>query len=147
MDLPAGVFTVTEKIRFGHSDPAGIVYYPEFFRMFNDLFEDWMEQVVGVDFPSQFLELDRMFPLVHVETDFRNPRSMGQSLVLAFVLTGLGRSSIRYTIVGFDGELEILRGGFVTCLASKTAKRSIPLPDDMRPAMEAYLKVCAKVDF
>ncbi len=146
MDLPANIFTITEKIRFGQSDPAGIVYYPQFFHMFNNLFEDWMEQVVGVDFPKQFMELDRMFPLVHVETDFMNSRVMGQSLMLAFILTGLGRSSIRYTVIGFDGELDILRGRFVTSIASKTTKRSMPLPDDMRPAMEAYLKICSGLE-
>lgn len=146
MELTDNIFAATRKIRFAESDPAGIVFYPEFFRMFNDLFEDWMEDVIGVDFPVQFSEHQRMFPLVHVEVDFKRPRAMGQFLKLVFVLTGLGRSSMHFTIIGLDGDdnsgPEILRGQFVNCIASKTSQKSIPLPDDMRPAMEAYLKLC-----
>ena len=144
MDLPENIFSVTRKIRFAESDPAGIVFYPEFFRMFNDLFEDWMEDEIGVDFSSQFSKHQRMFPLVHSEVDFKQSRAMGQSLTLVLVLTGLGRSTIRYSIIGLDGDddggPEILRGEFVTCMASKTTQKSLALPDDMRPAMEAYLK-------
>jgi acyl-CoA thioesterase FadM len=152
MDLPADIFSVTRKIRFAESDPAGIVFYPEFFRMFNDLFEDWMEEVIGVDFPLQFSKHQRMFPLVHSEVDFKQPRVMGQNFKLVFVLTGLGRSTIRYTIIGLDGDdrddrngPEILRGNFVTCISSKTNHKSIALPDDMRPAMETYLTLCEGV--
>lgn len=146
MDLPANIFSITRKIRFAESDPAGIVFYPEFFRMFNDLFEDWMEDVIGVDFPLQFSEHKRMFPLVHTEVDFKQSRFMGQKFKLVFVLTGLGRSTIRYSIIGLDGDdenrAEILRGDFITCMASKTTHKSLALPDDMRPAMEAYLTLC-----
>jgi 4-hydroxybenzoyl-CoA thioesterase len=146
MNLSDDVFAVTRKIRFAELDPAGIVFYPEYFRMFNDLFEDWIEQAIGVDFPLQFSKHQRMFPMVHGEIDFKQPRVMGQRLKLAFVLTGLGRSTIRYSIVGNDGDenggSEILRGQFVTCMASKTSGKSLALPDDMRAAMEAYLKIC-----
>ena len=153
MDLPANIFSVTRKIRFAESDPAGIVFYPEFFRMFNDLFEDWMEKVIGVDFPIQFSKHQRMFPLVHSEVDFKQSRVMGQKFKMVFVLTGLGRSTIRYSIIGLDGDAdnggdngpEILRGEFVTCMASKTTQKSLALPDDMRPAMEAYLTLCGGV--
>ena len=112
--------------------------------MFNDLFEDWMEDEIGVEFSIQFSKHQRMFPLVHSEVDFKQSRAMGQSLTLVLVLTGLGRSTIRYSIIGLDGDddggPEILRGEFVTCMASKTTQKSVALPDDMRPAMEAYLK-------
>jgi 4-hydroxybenzoyl-CoA thioesterase len=145
MDLPDNIFAMTRKIRFSECDPAGIVFYPEFFRMFNDLFEDWMETAIGVDFSAQFAEHQRMFPLVHVEVDFKQPRNMGQLFRLVLVLTALGRSSIHYAIIGFDGDdptQEILRGRFITCMASKVNRKSLPLPDDMRPAMEAYLELC-----
>lgn len=148
MDLPENIYAVTRKIRFSETDPAGIVFYPEFFRMFNDVFEDWMEDVIGVDFPLQFMQLQRMFPLVHVEVDFKQPRVIGQRLKLVFVLTGLGRSTIRYSVIGIDGDdsAEILRGRFVNCIASKATLKSIPLPDDMRPAMDAYLKLCEGIE-
>lgn len=143
MDLPTDAFTVRRKIRFGQSDPAGIVFFPEFFRMFNDLFEDWVRLALGIDFAAQFRDHARMFPLVHVEADFKESRSLGQTIDLTLVLDGLGDSSIRYTIYGHDDEREILSARCVTCLASKETGRKVSLPNDMRGRMEAYQALCA----
>jgi len=60
-------FTVTRDIRFSNSDPAGIVFYAEFFRMLNDLFEDWLVNRLGIDFAHQFDVEQRMFPLGHAD--------------------------------------------------------------------------------
>lgn len=144
MDLPTDAFTVRRKIRFGQSDPAGIVFFPEFFRMFNDLFEDWVRLALAIDFAAQFRDHARMFPLVHVEADFKESRGMGQTIDLTLVLDRLGDSSIRYTIYGHDGGREILRAACVTCLASKETGRKVSLPDDMRGKMEGYLALCGE---
>lgn len=141
--LPSDAFTVRRDIRFSESDPAGIVFYAEFFRMFNDLFEDWLVKRLGIDFAGQFQNEQRMFPLVHVEVDFKEARRMGQTMDLTLVLTRLGRSSIAYEIVGHDDGLEILRGSFVTVVASKKTMGTIEIPAEIRAPMENYLKACA----
>lgn len=142
LSLPASAFTVRRDIRFSDSDPAGIVFYAAFFRMFNDVFEDWVTQCLGIDFARQFRDEERMFPLVHVEVDFKEARRMGQKMDFTLVLTGLGRSSIRYDIVGHDDGMEILRGSFVTVTASKRSMATIAIPDDIRTPMERYLAAC-----
>ena len=142
MDIPAGAYTVTHPIRFSQSDPAGIVFYPEFFRMFSDLFEDWIVNGLGIRFADEFMTHQRMFPLVHVDVDFKKARMMGQSIDLTLILTGLGRSSIRYTIIGHDGGVECLRGNFVTVVASKQTHAAVDVPDDIRGPMESYMKRC-----
>ena len=141
-DITKNTFTVSRDIRFSDSDPAGIVFYAEFFRMFNDLFEDWLVKRLGIDFAHQFETEQRMFPLVHVEVDFKESRRMGQTMELSLVLTKLGRSSICYDIVGHDGDLEILRGSFVTCVASKKSMSTIEIPAEFRTAMETYMAEC-----
>ena len=37
-------------VRFSHCDPAGIVFYPQYFIMFNGLVEDWFNQGLGVNY-------------------------------------------------------------------------------------------------
>jgi 4-hydroxybenzoyl-CoA thioesterase len=140
--IPEGAFTVRRNIRFADSDPAGIVFYAEFFRMFNDLFEDWLIERLGIDFARQFQEEQRMFPLVHVEVDFKEARRMGQTMDLSLILTRLGRSSISYDVIAHDGDLEILRGSFVTVVASKETMSTIEIPPDIRAAMEEYQRAC-----
>ncbi len=139
------LYSVSRRIRFGDSDPAGIVFYVAFFRMFNDLFEGWIADRLGIDFAREFFDEGRMFPLVHCEVDFRKSRRMGDNLDLALILTALGRSSIRYVIVGSDEGGEILRGEFVTCVASKEMGRSIPIPDYLRAPMTDYLALCRRL--
>ncbi len=144
MPGPDGIHVVSRPILFGDCDPAGIVFYAAFFRMFNDLFESWIVDRLGIDFAGEFFREDRMFPLVHCDVDFARPRRMGDNLDLALVLTALGRSSIRYTVVGSDSGEEILRGRFVNCVASKKTGRSIPIPGYMRAPMTDYLAVCRR---
>lgn len=141
-EITENTFTVSREIRFSDSDPAGIVFYAEFFRMFNDLFEDWLVKRLGIDFADQFQNEQRMFPLVHVEVDFKEARRMGQKMDLSLILTKLGRSSICYDIMGHDDGLEILRGSFVTCIASKKSMRTIKIPAEFRLAMEEYMAAC-----
>ena len=141
-EITENTFTVSRDIRFSDSDPAGIVFYAEFFRMFNDLFEDWLVKRLGIDFADQFQNEQRMFPLVHVEVDFKEARRMGQKMDLSLMLTKLDRSSICYDIVGHDDGLEILRGSFVTCIASKKSMRTIKIPAEFRLAMEEYMAAC-----
>ena len=141
-EITENTFTVSRDIRFSDSDPAGIVFYAEFFRMFNDLFEDWLVKRLGIDFADQFQNEQRMFPLVHVEVDFKEARRMGQKMDLSLILTKLGRSSICYDIVGHDDGMEILRGSFVTCIASKKSMSTIKIPAEFRLAMEEYMAAC-----
>ena len=136
------VFTVPREIRFSDSDPAGIVFYAEFFRMFNDLFEDWLVKRLGIDFAYQFETEQRMFPLVHVDVDFREARRMGQKMDMSLILNRLGRSSIHYEIICHDDGLEILHARFVTCVASKKTMQTIEIPTDIRTRMEEYMAAC-----
>lgn len=145
MDIPPDAYTVRREIRFSESDPAGIVFFAEFFRMFNDLFEDWLVKRIGVDFAAQFLSEGRMFPVMHVSADFKEARRIGQTIDLTLLLVRLGRSSIAYDVIGHDDGLEILRASFVNCVASKGTGKSIEIPADMRERMEGYLEVCGNL--
>ena len=142
-EIPENAFTVSRDIRFSDSDPAGIVFYAEFFRMFNDVFEDWLVKRLGIDFAHQFQSEQRMFPLVHVDVDFKEARRMGQKIDMSLILTRLGRSSIGYDIIGHDDNLEILRASFVTCVASKKTMATIEIPPDIRSLMEEYMAACS----
>jgi hypothetical protein len=50
------VFRRERVIRFSDCDPAGIVFYPQYFVMFNGLLEDWFSDDLGVGFDALVLE-------------------------------------------------------------------------------------------
>ena len=70
---PSGAFTRSVPIRFSHCDPAGIVYFPHYFDMFNGLIEDWYGQELGYDYAELITGRRYGFPFVHIECDFKIP--------------------------------------------------------------------------
>ena len=142
IDFSKNAFTVSRDIRFSDSDPAGIVFFSEYFRMFNDLFEDWLVTCLGINFSEEFLVKERMFPLVHVEVDFKKARRMGQNINLTLLLTNLGKSSIHYDIIGHDQNDPILHGKFISCIASKKTMKTVKIPKQYRKLMQGYMETC-----
>ncbi len=137
---PQGAFTRTVAIRFSHCDPAGVVYFPHYFDMFNGLIEDWYTEQLGVDYSKLILSDRHGFPYVHIETDFKIPSRMGEHLDLTLLLTRIGRSSLTVTIVGHLAGAERLRARLVTTMTSLETQRSVELPHALRQKFETYLR-------
>lgn len=131
-------FSSRVLIRFSHSDPAGIVYYPNYFNMFNALIEDWFNHRLEVDYAQQILLHRRGLPTVHAECDFFIPSRMGDFLTLTLLVRDVGRSSIRLAVHGHVGREERLRANLVLVLISLDNGKSMPIPDDLRTRVAAY---------
>ena len=62
-------FELAHRIRFSECDPAGIVFYPQYFVMFNDLLEAWVDQLLpGTGFAAERhtgLAAESMFAAIH----------------------------------------------------------------------------------
>jgi len=136
---PQGAFTRTVRIRFSHCDPAGIVYFPHYFDMFNGLIEDWYTEQLGVDYSKLILNDRHGFPFVHIETDFKIPSRMGERLDLTLLLTKVGMSSLSIVIVGHLGGIERLRARLVTAMVSLETQQKVELPDVLRDKFEKYM--------
>lgn len=140
--LPAGCFRVQRPIRFSHSDPAGIVYFPVYFDMFNGVVEDWFTQGLDIDYASMILTRRLGLPIVHAECDFIIPSRMGDTLTLGVLIERLGRSSLKLRINGeVDGQVR-LSGNLTVVTTSLDDFASIPIPADIRHAMEIYKAGC-----
>ena len=130
------VFEREELVRFGHCDPAGIVFYPRYFEMLNALIEDWFTEGLGVDY-ARLLGPRRIgMPTVHLGTDFRRISRMGDRLVQRIRIKRLGRTSLSLAIA-FDGP-DGQRVAFeqVLVCTSLDTHQAQPFPDDLRAALE-----------
>jgi 4-hydroxybenzoyl-CoA thioesterase len=143
---PQGAFTHTVPVRFSHCDPAGIVYFPHYFDMFNGLIEDWYTHELGVDYAELILNERHGFPFVHIETDFKIPSRMGEHLDLTLLLRRIGRSSLSIVIVGHVEGIERLRAHLVTAMVSLETHRSVELPAALREKFETYLQRTGQAD-
>ena len=135
---PEGAFTRSVTVRFSHCDPAGIVYFPHYFDIFNGLIEDWYTQELGHDYAELIMSRRIGFPFVHIECDFRIPSRIGEVIDLTLLVERIGRSSLAIAIVCHRDGLERLRARMVTAMMSLETRKAMPLPPKLRDAIEAY---------
>jgi 4-hydroxybenzoyl-CoA thioesterase len=130
-------FTVRLPIRFTHTDPAGIVFFPRFFEMIQAAVEDWFSYGLGVNF-AKFVEDGFGTPTAHTECDFLKPCFLGDFLDIAVTLEGIGRTSIALSFVGSVRGEERLRARSVLVLFSLTRRATVPIEGDLRARLERY---------
>ena len=133
-------FTRERLIRFSHCDPAGIVYFVNFFDMVGGVVEDWFREAVGLAFQEMHLQRRIGFPIVNTGCEFFRPARLGDTLRLELAIGKLGRSSIEFVVRGSaDGE-EKFRARHKVALVSLDTFRAQPIPADMRAKMQPYLQ-------
>jgi 4-hydroxybenzoyl-CoA thioesterase len=125
-------FSVIRKIRFGETDSAGIVYYPNYFDMFNEIVEDWFEEDLGMSFWQLHQGENLGIPMAHVECDFVAPCMLGDTITLSLTATDLGRTSLKLQIiVSTDGEIR-LRANLIVVFVDLLTFRPIEPPEALR---------------
>ena len=132
-------FARERLIRFSHCDPAGIVYFVNFFDMVGGVVEDWFRDAVGLPFQEMHLERRIGFPIVNTGCEFFKPAHLGDTLRLELAIAKLGRSSIDFEVRGSVGGEQKFRARHKVALVSLDTWRALPIPDDMRAKMEPYV--------
>ncbi len=125
-------------VRFSHCDPAGIVFYPQYFIMFNGLVEDWFNQGLGLNYAHYITGHRLGFPIVKLECDFVAPSKIGEIITLGLRLEKLGRSSMAIAVDCRYRNEERLRARFVLVAMDLERQRAQPIPDDLRELMQAF---------
>jgi 4-hydroxybenzoyl-CoA thioesterase len=132
-------FSKERLIRFSHCDPAGIVYFVNFFDMVGGVVEDWFREAIGVPFQEMHLERRIGFPIVRTGCEFFRPAHLGDTLVLELGIARLGRSSIEFRVRGSVGGNEKFVARHKVALVSLDSFRPLAIPDDMRVKMTPYI--------
>ena len=132
------IYSKQETVRFGHCDPAGIVFYPRYFEMLNALIEDWFTLGLGIDY-AELLGPRRVgVPTVSLQSHFKRVSRMGDRLTQTLAVKKLGRTSLTITVIfsGYDGE-RVSFEQVLVCTDLNTHKPQ-PFPEDLRLALENF---------
>ncbi len=126
-------------IRFGHCDPAGIVFFPRYLVMFNDLVEDWCRDELGFTFADIHAGRGWGLPTVHLEVDYLAPSRIGDHLTAHLSVRAIGTSSLRLAIVlrGPDNQ-DRVRAEMVVVLTDPGSMRATAIPDDLRKRIAPF---------
>ena len=138
-------FTAHKRVRFQHCDPAGIVFYPQFYVLLHEVQEDFLAHI---GFPEHGLIASGMgLPIVDMKTEFLGMCRHGDVLTLTLELTRIGGASlgIHYEIHAFPltsgGPPAIkLRADGVVVHSTVPQGKPVRIPDDLRRALRPYLQ-------
>ena len=132
-------FQREQRVRFGHCDPAGIVFYPRYFEMLNELMEDWFAFGLGLPFDLLIGQRQVGMPTAQLDTRFLRVSRHGDRLMQHLRIERLGGGSVKLQ-VGFDGDdgPRVAFTQVLVCTSLATHKPQ-PFPDDLRAALERSL--------
>jgi 4-hydroxybenzoyl-CoA thioesterase len=131
-------FERDKLIRFHHCDPAGIVFYPQYFVLFNELVEDWFNHGLEQNYAEMVYAQRLGTPMVRLETEFLSPSQIGETLRLSLGVRKVGRSSLNLAVEGSSGGSVRVRAALTVVLANVDSRRSVPIPDPLRERIEAF---------
>lgn len=132
-------FEKHEQIRFAHCDPAGIVFYPQYFVLFNGLVEDWVTQGLGIRYAELIGARRTGMPTVSLQTDFRAISRFGDEVRLGLEVEALGGRSLTLVLDchGADGGLRV-QSRHVIVTTHLDTHRAVDIPDDLRRAIRTF---------
>jgi 4-hydroxybenzoyl-CoA thioesterase len=116
--------TRTLRIEWGHCDPAGIVFYPRYFEMFDAATAALFERACGQT-KYQMLKTYQIagIPLVETRARFLIPTRFGDDVTLVSTVTALRRSS-------FSVQHRLHKGGELAVEGNETRVWAGYDPDD-----------------
>ena len=134
IEMPSNTRTV--RIEWGDCDPAGIVFYPRYFEMFDHSTTLLIESMLGMRKRELYETYGFAgYPMVENRARFLKPTRFGDDVVIETRLAAVGRASFEVThrltlageaaVEGFEKRVWVVRdptrpGGF----------RAQPLPDE-----------------
>jgi len=129
------------EIEFGDCDPAGIVYYPNYFRMFDAATAHLFEAALGM---KKIAWLGRFgilgIPMVDTGAKFLKPSRFGDVVTITSAVTGFKRSS-------FEVEHRLFNAGDIAVEGRETRVwvaadpndprklKSLPVPEEVVAAL------------
>jgi len=128
----------TRTVRFGHCDPAGIVFYPRFFEIAHEVLEDWFREALGVPFRELIGGRREGFPVVALDARFHAASRLGDDLDVAIGVARIGGASLdvhyAFSCAG-ESRVEVRTTIVHTDLASG---RPRPIEGELRRRFEAF---------
>lgn len=101
---------LTIPVSFGHCDPAGIVFYPNFFRWFDRCFHDFMFVRAGGHAALCARLGSAGIGLMEADAKFRAPVRENQTLELQMRATEWHRKAVRLDYAAYQGDQLALTG-------------------------------------
>ena len=136
--IPRHAFERPLRIRFAHCDPAGIVFFPQYLVMVNNLVEDWVSEGLGVPYAELIGHRRTGLPTVSLNCEFTAVSRMGEDVTMGLSVEQVGTKSITLQHGCRRGDELRMRVRQVLVFTSLDTHRAIDIPADLRAALERF---------
>jgi 4-hydroxybenzoyl-CoA thioesterase len=134
------VFKKKKMIRFHHCDPAGIVFYPQYLVLCNEIVEDWLAEGLGTGLEVLLREHRRGMPMRHLEAEYLLPSLQGERLDFQLSVLRIGGASLNFIIEAWgDNGLRFFSQQTVVWVDAEALK-PVLIDDEWREKFGQYMK-------
>jgi acyl-CoA thioester hydrolase len=138
-------FAVSEFVRWGDIDLAGIICYGAYLRFF-ELAETEVFRAVGLPFKEMFEQYDIWLPRRVMHTEFLSPAVLDERLEVRTYFSHIGTTSLTINFDVMDAARTALHAAAYQVLVCVTRKelRKRPIPPEIVRALEPYVMSAAE---
>ena len=126
------------RVRFQHTDPAGIVFFANILVYCHEAFEEMLRSG-GLPLDELIQRRDQVLPIGHAEATFKRPFRFGQLVTVRVTVGRIGNRSFRvdYDLFG-EKELHLATAGTVHVAVDPQTGLSTGLAAPLRQLLEKY---------
>ncbi|HLL71353.1 MAG TPA: thioesterase family protein [Pyrinomonadaceae bacterium] len=131
-------FTTRITVRFGDTDPAGLVYYPNIFHYFHIALEEFFAARCGISYRKLLTDERIGFPTVKTETQFFAPLVYGDSVDVEIFVSETRNSSatFEYSARRASDQTLCARATQIHVAMNLDTRRALRIPDKYRRAFD-----------
>ena len=131
------MFEMTRRTYWSDSDPAGIVFYPNYFRFIEEA-EEELFRAAGFDRFTLLQQNKVWMPRAEAFAKFVGPIKLGAAVRIRLYPKLQGEKTVRYDFEFLDESGDKLTEGYVTVVCVDAARfKGTPIPDAIRKVIES----------
>lgn len=137
-------FILRRRVVYGECGVSGSIYLPRVFDYLLEANGEWYGKFLGISWLEQNIR-KRGQPFLHVTCDILSRVVSGQHISLMLTVSRLGRSSISYSVQGYDESgIHCISAQLTACYSVEKsgALKATPFPDELREKITAYQAAC-----
>ena len=131
------MFTTNYKIAFSDTDPGGIVFFANFFKVAHFAYEQFFESLNLRR--NYFLDEEYIIPIVNSSADFKFPAKFGDTIVCGVYVEQIGTTSfsLKYDLIVNDRISAEVKTTHV--FVKKADFKKTDLPKDLKLLLTEHL--------
>ena len=136
-------FVISDYVRWGDVDLAGIIHYGAYLRFF-ELGETEIFRAAGLPFPQMFDRYDIWLPRKIIHSEFHSPAVLDEQLRVLTYFSRIGTTSvtINFDVVGAaSGALRASAYLVLVCVSRGTLRKRV-VPPEIVEAIEPFTMSC-----